>query len=52
MPSNTGGVITILITPDDMGNLKNEKPEDAKQRARQKVIMEMGMLLASLARKR
>jgi predicted nucleotide-binding protein len=42
----------VLITPDDLGYLKGEKPEDAKPRARQNVIMEMGMLLASLTRKR
>ena len=42
----------VLMTPDDMGYLKDEKPEDAKPRARQNVIMEMGMLLASLTRKR
>jgi predicted nucleotide-binding protein len=42
----------VLVTPDDMGYLKTEKPEDAKPRARQNVIMEMGMLLASLTRKR
>lgn len=41
-----------LMTPDDLGYLKDEKPEDAKPRARQNVIMEMGMLLASLTRKR
>jgi predicted nucleotide-binding protein len=42
----------VLVTPDDMGRLKTEKPEEAKPRARQNVIMEMGMLLASLTRKR
>jgi predicted nucleotide-binding protein len=42
----------VLVTPDDMGYLKTEAPEDAKPRARQNVIMEMGMLLASLTRKR
>jgi predicted nucleotide-binding protein len=42
----------VLATPDDMGYLRTEKPEDAKARARQNVIMEMGMLLASLTRKR
>lgn len=42
----------VLITPDDLGYLKTEKSEDAKPRARQNVIMEMGMLLASLTRKR
>jgi predicted nucleotide-binding protein len=42
----------VLATPDDFGYLAIEKPEDAKPRARQNVIMEMGMLLASLTRKR
>jgi predicted nucleotide-binding protein len=42
----------VLVTPDDMGYLKSEKPEEAKPRARQNVIMEMGMLLSSLTRKR
>ena len=42
----------VLVTPDDMGYIKTEKPEDAKPRARQNVILEMGMLLASLTRKR
>jgi predicted nucleotide-binding protein len=42
----------VLVTPDDLGRLKTEKVEDEKARARQNVIMEMGMLLASLTRKR
>jgi predicted nucleotide-binding protein len=42
----------VLVTPDDLGYLKTEKIEDAQPRARQNVIMEMGMLLASLTRKR
>jgi predicted nucleotide-binding protein len=42
----------VLVTPDDMGYLRTEKPEEAKPRARQNVILEMGMLLASLTRKR
>lgn len=42
----------VLVTPDDLGYLQTEKVEDAKPRARQNVIMEMGMLLASLTRKR
>jgi predicted nucleotide-binding protein len=35
-----------------MGYLKSEDAEDAKPRARQNVIMEMGMLLSSLTRRR
>jgi predicted nucleotide-binding protein len=43
----------VLITPDDKGyNVRNEKPEDAKPRARQDVIMAMGMLFASLTHER
>ena len=42
----------VLMTPDDMGYLSTEKPEDAKPRAGQGVMMEMGMLLASLTRRR
>jgi predicted nucleotide-binding protein len=42
----------VLVTPDDLGYLKSEKAEDAKPRARQNVIMEMGMLLSSLTRRR
>lgn len=42
----------VLVSPDDTGYLKTEKPEDAKPRARQNVIMEMGMLLSSLTRRR
>lgn len=42
----------VLATPDDVGYLKTEAPEEAKPRARQNVVMEMGMLLASLTRQR
>lgn len=42
----------VLATPDDIGYLKADGPDEAEARARQNVIMEMGMLLASLTRKR
>lgn len=42
----------VLATPDDLGYLKTETAADAKPRARQNVIMEMGMLMASLTRRR
>lgn len=42
----------VLATPDDLGYYKAEASESATPRARQNVIMEMGMLLASLTRKR
>jgi predicted nucleotide-binding protein len=41
----------VLATPDDVGYLKDHQTE-AQPRARQNVIMEMGMLLASLTRAR
>lgn len=44
----------VLMTPDDIGFAKaaGEKEEDMKPRARQNVVLEMGMLLASLTRER
>ncbi len=42
----------VLATPDDVGYLKADGATDAKARARQNVIMEMGMLMASLTRRR
>lgn len=42
----------VLLTPDDVGYAKKDGDTDAKPRARQNVIMEMGMLLASLTRER
>lgn len=42
----------VLMTPDDVGYSKNQGDTEAKPRARQNVILEMGMLLASLTRDR
>ena len=42
----------VLATPDDLGYLKADGAADAKPRARQNVIMEMGMLMASLTRRK
>jgi predicted nucleotide-binding protein len=39
----------VIITPDDIGHLKN-KPEDAKPRARQNVIFELGYFIGKLGR--
>lgn len=41
----------VLLTPDDMGYLKTE-PENPQPRARQNVVLEMGMLLSSIGRER
>ena len=42
----------VLITPDDYGYSKNETEVDKKPRARQNVILEMGMIMASLGREK
>lgn len=40
----------VLMTPDDFGYTKNKTNEDRQPRARQNVILEMGMIMASLGR--
>ena len=42
----------VLLTPDDMGNKKEDSLENAEPRARQNVVMEMGMLIAVFGRSR
>jgi predicted nucleotide-binding protein len=42
----------VLLTPDDLGYAKRDGEGEAKPRARQNVILELGMLLASLTRER
>ena len=42
----------VLLTPDDVGYARAEGDAQAKPRARQNVVLEMGMLLASLTRDR
>ena len=42
----------VLLTPDDMGYAIKEGENEVKPRARQNVILEMGMLMASLTRSR
>jgi len=41
----------VLLTPDDEGH-KAGKPEEKKYRARQNVVLELGMVLARLGRRR
>ncbi len=42
----------VLLTPDDMGYKATEGPSHAEPRARQNVVMEMGMLIAAFGRPR
>lgn len=41
----------VLMTPDDLGYAKSQGEEKVDARARQNVVLEMGMLLSSLTRK-
>lgn len=40
----------VLMTPDDMGYAKSDRPEDAQPRARQNVVLETGMLISAIGR--
>lgn len=40
----------VLLTPDDLGYSAAVAPEQAKPRARQNVILEMGMLMSAIGR--
>src|SRR5205823_8688152 len=42
----------VLMTPDDFGYSKQDGPNKAEPRSRQNVVLETGMLLASLTRAR
>ncbi|MCM5530534.1 TIR domain-containing protein [Parasegetibacter sp. NRK P23] len=41
----------VLLTPDDFGYSKSEGQENTRPRARQNVVLEMGMLIAAIGRK-
>jgi predicted nucleotide-binding protein len=42
----------VLMTPDDYGYTKTQSDADRKPRARQNVILELGMVMAALGRSR
>jgi len=46
------GFAVILLSPDDMGYTKRDDPEEAKPRARQNVILELGYFIGTLGRDR
>lgn len=49
--SNVGFAI-VLLSADDFGYSKNESKENAKKRARQNVILELGFFIGKLGRNR
>ena len=46
------GFAIVLLTPDDIGTLKDEADEQLKFRARQNVIFELGYFMGKLGRKK
>jgi predicted nucleotide-binding protein len=48
--NGTANAGIVLLTPDDVGYSKRAGVDEAKDRARQNVILEMGMLIAKLGR--
>ena len=51
-PNNGKRFGIVLMTPDDMGYKQGDDPANAAPRARQNVVMEMGMLIAAFGRAR
>ena len=48
--SNQARFGIVLMTPDDMGYAKSSGPENVQPRARQNVVLEMGMLISAVGR--
>ena len=49
---NNTSISIILLTPDDIGYSKKQGEESKKPRARQNVILELGMLIGAIGRER
>ncbi len=49
--SNATNFGIVLMTPDDMGYAQNSGADSLQPRARQNVVLEMGMLISSIGRK-
>ena len=50
--AGTAGFAIVLITPDDLGGLKDSTDDEPNPRARQNVIFELGYFIGRLGRER
>lgn len=50
--AGTAGFAIVLITPDDLGGLKDSTDDEPNPRARQNVIFELGYFIGKLGRER
>ena len=50
--ANNAGFAIILLTPDDVGALKDKIEDESKPRARQNVVFELGYFIGKLGRER
>lgn len=46
------GFAVVLLSPDDVGKLRNAPPEELRPRARQNVLLELGFFVGRLGRER
>jgi predicted nucleotide-binding protein len=46
------GYAVVLLSPDDMAYSRSQKPEQARPRARQNVVLELGYFIAKLGREK
>ena len=50
--ASKAGFAIVLLTPDDIGSLKDEIEDESKPRARQNVVFELGYFMGKLGRER
>jgi predicted nucleotide-binding protein len=50
--ANEASFAIVLLSPDDMAYPKGESPDNARPRARQNVVLELGFFIGKLGRKR
>lgn len=50
--ADNAGFVIVLLTPDDVGALKDEIEDESKPRARQNVVFELGYFIGKLGREK